>query len=180
PGKMSARGSTQSPCTLLGGGPSGLDRGTERRFIVIIRAAVEGCQGWARWLVFPRGTLRYTPTRHGGPPRDFTPPLAHAHRGALALRTQSGRSRHHALVLESCSRAGARLASPEDEGGRPQHLGRRGGPRVRAPRAPPPCSPVRTSTRCRTAARSTARWGCWPASSVCRPSTSRACACVCP
>src|SRR5215467_11263570 len=64
----------------------GLDRGTERRFIVIIRAAVEGCQGWARWLVFPRGTLRYTPTRHGGPPRDFTPPLAHAHRGALALR----------------------------------------------------------------------------------------------
>src|SRR5215467_6606152 len=92
------------------------DRVTERRFIAIIRAAVERCQGCARSLFFPRWALRYTPTRHGGSPRDFPPPLAHTHRSALALRTQSGRPRDHTLVLESRPRAGARLQRMKEGG----------------------------------------------------------------
>src|SRR5690349_9121682 len=144
---MTAQGLAQSPCSLLRCGPAELDRGTERRFIVIIRAAVERCQGWMRWLVFPRWTLRYTPTRHGGSARDFPPAIAHTHRGTLTIRPQFGRPRHHAIVLEPCPRAGARLAPPADEGRRTQHLGRRGGQHLRTPRQRRPRRPHRLPHR---------------------------------
>ena len=94
---------------------SRLDGVTERRFIAMIRAALEKVSR-AQQRVFLR-TLRYTAAAMT-PARDLAAASADPHRDPLPLRPQSRRPGHHPLLLEPAPRGSARLAARADEGRR--------------------------------------------------------------